>query len=536
MNRVMEIVSAEEHEKWTGKRLAKMIVSQTWFHSIGLFLLPLSLAVLLPFGYVYGIIQNFSLLGSGKDESFRETLKKSKDLAVLWPKQNHILIWLLSPSALFLGLLLSFFFLYMLRLGGVNLGSLAFEERFFLSGIMIVFIFPFCTFGTIIAVNIGIVLISIPYLLHTLLGIETPFTLSGFNSFLNTTFLLVVFGLTYLFLDPLVKIAYVLRCFQGLSLKNGNDLLVKLRMTRLKSALIVVFIFLLGFFAFPSSAQEGAPQVSIEQNQVLSSDLDQAITEVLKHKKFTWRVPREKPLETEIKVTKEESWFHYFLQGIVDTIKDIVSWVNIQISNIVSWIRRILRRPEPDFDIGSPSGSWMSNIQILYYILIALVGSILGVMIYRLWKGRSRRSKIEAEPIEFIVPDLEDEETVADALPDDEWMTLAKEMMEKREYRLALRAFYLSILAFLSQREMIFIAKYKSNRDYKKELDRRGHAYPELPGVFSENVAEFEKGWYGNHPVTETILHSFKVNIHRIQDYFNGTENNLNSGTSEEKK
>ena len=76
----------------------------------------------------------------------------------------------------------------------------------------------------------------------------------------------------------------------------------------------------------------------------------------------------------------------------------------------------------------------------------------------------------------MAVPDLNEESVTADQLPEDGWLQLARELMERGELRLALRASYLAGLAHLGHRELIHLARHKSNRDYDRELHRRARA------------------------------------------------------------
>ena len=61
---------------------------------------------------------------------------------------------------------------------------------------------------------------------------------------LNTTFWIVVLGITYLLLDPLIKATYVLRCYYGSALQSGEDLRTELsrNMTNRKK-LVAGFLF-----------------------------------------------------------------------------------------------------------------------------------------------------------------------------------------------------------------------------------------------------------------------------------------------------
>ena len=115
------------------------------------------------------------------------------------------------------------------------------------------------------------------------------------------------------------------------------------------------------------------------------------------------------------------------------------------------------------------------------------------------------------------VPDLADENVTASQLPEDDWLRLARELLSKGELRFALRALYLASLAHLAQRDMISLAKFKSNRDYEQELRRRARALPDLQDAFAENVGIFDRVWYGLHDVTREALQRFQINLEKIQ-------------------
>jgi hypothetical protein len=123
---------------------------------------------------------------------------------------------------------------------------------------------------------------------------------------------------------------------------------------------------------------------------------------------------------------------------------------------------------------------------------------------------------LEATPLQ-PAPDLTDENVGADQLPEDGWTRLARELLERGEFRLALRAFYLASLAHLAGRNLITLARFKSNREYQNELQRRSHALAELLPPFTENLGSFERIWYGTHPASlESVTH-FAANVERMK-------------------
>jgi hypothetical protein len=105
----------------------------------------------------------------------------------------------------------------------------------------------------------------------------------------------------------------------------------------------------------------------------------------------------------------------------------------------------------------------------------------------------------------------------ADQLPEEGWSRMARELLERGEWRLALRALYLASLAHLAQRNLVTITRSKSNQDYLRELDRKAHALPEVAQLFAENVSTFDCVWYGLHAVDEGKVEAFAGNVERIK-------------------
>ena len=105
---------------------------------------------------------------------------------------------------------------------------------------------------------------------------------------------------------------------------------------------------------------------------------------------------------------------------------------------------------------------------------------------------------LQTEAIQTL-PDITDESVGADQLPEDGWTKMAHELLARGEFRLALRAFYLASLAHLAERNLISLARFKSNHDYERELTRRAHAFPALLELFEETVSAFDRVGYSPH-------------------------------------
>jgi hypothetical protein len=339
------------------------------------------------------------------------------------------------------------------------------------------------------------VCLLIPALLKTLFGVESVFSRNPF-SMLNTTLLAVVSGLAYLTIDPVAKTAYTLRCFYGESLNSGEDLKVQLKVgstaQRLAGA-ILVFALVAAAFVTPTIAQDSAGQIS-------ATALDQQIDHVLHQSKYAWRMPRSLDDRSN--------------GGIVSRfLAEAMNLVRSALRSIGNWLERLLRRFFADDKQGGTLG-WISS-SLLLYVLLAAVLALLAIFLLRVRRRNESVATMRAQAIAQL-PDLADENIGAEQHPEDEWIRIAQELVERGEFRLAMRAFYLASLAHLGRRNLIILAKFKSNRDYENELRRRAHTLPELLPVFVGNVSIFERAWYGMYEVDANLVQRFAEDVRRL--------------------
>jgi hypothetical protein len=261
--------------------------------------------------------------------------------------------------------------------------------------------------------------------------------------------------------------------------------------------------------AAPSAAYPPASAVSPEQ-------LSRSIDQVLQKREFAWRMPRDKPVESDA----PKGWLARALQFFVDLVREAVKEAAHGLLQALRWIGRLLLKLWPSPIPGlSGLARWgaglVYSLQILLLFLIALLVGVLVVLMFRVQRRR-RPAVVLAEPV-AARPDLSDENVAADQLPEDGWLNLAREMMEEGNLLLALRAYYLASLAHLAARQLISIAFFKSNREYETELRRRARALTEVQDAFSQNVAAFDRAWYGLHVVTQDALREFQSNLARIR-------------------
>ena len=452
-------IAAEPLPRWTFRRLIRIVITQSIIQPSGLFVLPIGVALVLPFAWIYFFYQNVTAIGFTEPINIRLVVQRAGWHAGLWPMQSQVLLLVLFA------------------------------------------------FGIFVFLNLAAAMIVIPLFIKMFFGIESYFTLSP-ESVLNSTFLVVACGLTYLCLNPLLTTVSVLRCFYGDALQSGEDLRAELRTclrSRKVAGIVVLFVVLTG-----GSLALSAPV--LPESGISAPTLDRSISEVISKPEYAWRLPRETRTEA------GEGWFASFMEGTIKTIKSGLERVRGWINSLRTWWRRLwTRRPSGDgARNGTGFGGWTAS-QLLLTALIALVACTMAILFIRLWNRRHKiRQPVLSEAI-ASKPDLADESIIADQFPEQSWMNLARELIEKGDLRLGLRALYLASLAHLAEREIIRVARYKSNRDYAAELKRRVRTLPELQAAFADNVTVFERVWYGRHETTHETLNQFRANLERIR-------------------
>ncbi|MEO8126160.1 MAG: DUF4129 domain-containing protein [Bryobacteraceae bacterium] len=214
---------------WTLRRIGQMAILQAGIQPTSFLMLPLAALVTLPLARVYAFYQcvNYDSSGAG----FGETVEAAWKQSARWPRQNWIILCLISLS------------------------------------------------GLVCFVNLTLLIFNGAYLLKSLFGVESPITRSVW-SMVNSTFFCTVAALTYLAVDPLAKAVYALRCFYGDALSSGEDLRARLRRVPAAKATIAA-VFALVMLA-PLSAET-----------VPTAELDRAMDSVIQRPEFSWRLPRQ---------------------------------------------------------------------------------------------------------------------------------------------------------------------------------------------------------------------------------------------------
>lgn len=363
--------------------------------------------------------------------------------------------------------------------------------------------------------------VLIPFSLKMFLGIETVFTLNPESSILNTTFLFGTTMLSFLVLDPLLKAIYTLRCFRGLSRTSGADLLSRLdriesekaiapsRSGMGTSAAIALAVALLLLSASTTMAQNDAPSPLPSAEQ-----LERSIQETLQDKAYQWRMPRQDIEESA--VDGERGWLAEQMTALANSFERMMKQFGEATERLFRKLfeGRESSRSGPNFDVSGGGAGIGMVAKVLFITLIAALVIWIVVLLVRK-AAEEKPEEIDAGDLAGAI-DLESDTIVATQLPEDEWMKLAREQIAKGEHRLAVRALFLASLANLGERGLLRVARFKSNRDYTRELRLKARALPDVQTAFQENVGLFERVWYGLHDIGREAVDRFTANYERI--------------------
>lgn len=339
------------------------------------------------------------------------------------------------------------------------------------------------------------VLMFVPYLLKSLLGIETIFSRAGMSVF-NSTTLFACGLLAYAVTDPLVKACFLLRRHYSAARASGADLQLQFRRaTRVASW--VVALGLIGVFS--SGSLEAGVQSSPVERAVESVDfepvveverLDASIDEVLRRREFMWRFPRE-AVDGDL---ESKGWLSRLVDKIERWQGRFERWLDRLFSNKDQKNKERGHVPSIDGGFLNGLGQLVSYGLIIGFVLLLL---FLGVRAWKLYEPIELTEGASEGDGARAVPDLEDEDVSADLLPRNEWVDLARELIAKGDFRLAIRAYFLAQLSHFSSEGLITIQRAKSNREYARELSRRGHGRAGLLDLYRAQIYLFESVWYG---------------------------------------
>jgi hypothetical protein len=403
--------------------------------------------------------------------------------------------------------------------------SLTLSGQWFSGGLL--FLFLLMPLWAAVWLNGLIVAIAIPQLLHSVFGLNTILsTQMGLYALVRSSaFWLSSFAATWLALDPIVKCSYVIVYQHLRSLREGYDLrdaLASLPRHRkpvaspgarvasgkaLTAVLIVLFTLLIG--ARPAAALPTAQDSDAQPIAQTANDPAQATrVQTLRH------------------AIDEESrrpiyrWHDAAHPSPPNWLDKMIAKIGRALDRAFARIARMLKKLWPGGL--NPSGGdskpskWTLKDLWTWLIVVAVVTIALGAIL--IWLRRRRdAAAISIPPSVAPLPDLSDA-VLATTRSEDEWFVLASQLEGSGDFRSALRAVYLGLLAGLAQREWLTIRRDRTNRDYLDEFTRRWRRRPqasadartEIPGKLRSSMRQFDRVWYGFQMPTADAVATYR--------------------------
>jgi hypothetical protein len=242
-------------------------------------------------------------------------------------------------------------------------------------------------------------------------------------------------------------------------------------------------------------------------NAITEPALNRQIERVLENPEFNWRQSY-----SPAQGAKQKSLIDQLISWIRETSFSFGNALNRLWKSLLKVFdfKNFFAEP-PTSESQLPSGVFKA----LTYLLWAAFAGILILFAIRLRKLRAtvRRKPVVPPPM----PDLADEQISADQLPDDEWSALARQKIAAGEFRQAVRALFLAILALLASHRFIAVERWKSNSDYEMELRRKTIHRSDLLALFAQSRLGFERCWYGADSITSEELETYHGIYERIK-------------------
>jgi hypothetical protein len=344
----------------------------------------------------------------------------------------------------------------------------------------------------VIWLNVFMGMVALPAVVRILTGQDFVMLRNGEALVNSTTFWASVI-VAWCIVDAVLTAFYALRVFYGESEETGADLLGRWRRAVARASVVVAILVCL----MPGARAAEKP-------------LREAVDQVLTEAPYQWREP--------LPAAKEQNTFVRWTDKILAGIQDAWEWVKRQISRFFEWLRKLFGSgPDTKSDKAPPR----VGLSVFAWVaIVVLAGALLALgMRSSLWRRAAKAPDLQAGP---VAVDLEDPGVLANQLPENEWVSMARDFAARGDFRMALRAYFLASVAFLASREMLVVARSKTNLDYLGEVRRRARSVRGLDGLFAAGVRSFESAWYGLHEVDGSEVQTFAENFERMRSMVAG--------------
>ncbi len=152
--------------------------------------------------------------------------------------------------------------------------------------------------------------------------------------------------------------------------------------------------------------------------------------------------------------------------------------------------------------------SWLGPLgQILFY---AIIGAIIVMIIVQVVRSTSFKSNPKRTPVAANTADDVHDISELDT------ENLIQKAHNARDYKLAIRLYFLDLLKTLNENGTITWTKDKTNRDYLSELFSKQYYFTEMRRL----TLAYERVWYGEHTPTEQSYGELRSEFQEISQKF----------------
>jgi len=162
-------------------------------------------------------------------------------------------------------------------------------------------------------------------------------------------------------------------------------------------------------------------------------------------------------------------------------LERVFNWLGRQLFRFLEWI----------FGVKYAKGLFASILSALPYIIL---GIVLFILLKLFLKVNLKSSSIISKN-NPVVSITEEEELIKSK----DISKLIQQAIQQKNYRLAVRYYYLNVLKQLENKELIIWEQQKTNEDYIKEISQKN-----IQHSFTNLTRLYDFVWYGNFVINET--------------------------------
>lgn len=336
-------------------------------------------------------------------------------------------------------------------------------------------------FWVVLLVNFVLAALTLPTLVHSLLGVDNPLARSGMQSVLldDPVFWTAMAMASYVAFDPIVKCAYAVAYARRCAANFGDDLRVRLHELQREAAEAT----------WQPTALGAVPALSAERMRA-------ALAAELRQPQYQWRQT----------VAGHKDPFTELVERLLHPFAVALHWLGHQLSRFIDWLlghQAAVGQAAPAKHLNGWNWAGLGAAAVV----IAVAG-------WLWWRARGRgRARAATPEIEAAETEALEIASASDR-EESEWFRLAQSLRTAGEYRAALRAAFLAGLAGLGERRLLTVSRDRTNREYLDELRRRSGRLgtvesEDLAGRLRAGIRIFDAVWYGGEAADAALVEQY---------------------------